>query len=101
MIGAGLVSGVSCDQYVLRQPGADWQTWIQKGDYPLPRKLVITSTSDEALPQDVSVLTWNLAPSFNEAAFTFDPPAGVTRIVFAEDTANSTASKNWDHIPPT
>jgi hypothetical protein len=30
------------------------------------------------------VLTWNLAPSFDEAAFTFSPPADAHKIVLAE-----------------
>ena len=88
------IGGVSCDHYAFRQPGLDWQVWIQKGDYPLPRKLVLTTTTDEARPQHTSVLIWNLAPSFNDAAFTFDPPPGANKIVFAEDLAASAAGKN-------
>jgi len=94
VIGPSQVGGVSCDHYVFRQPGIDWQVWIQKGDYPLPRKLVITSTTDDARPQHVSVLTWNLAPAYNDAIFTFDPPAGANKIVFGEDKAASAAAKN-------
>jgi len=86
-IGPAQVGGVSCDQYVFRQPGLDWQIWIQAGDYPLPKKLVLTTTTDEARPQHSSVLTWNLAPSFNDETFTFDPPPGANKIVFAEVAA--------------
>ena len=42
--------GTTCEQYAFRQDGVDWQIWIQNGDYPLPRKLVITTTTDEARP---------------------------------------------------
>ena len=91
-IGPGTVGGVTCEHYVFRQPGVDWQIWIQLGDYPLPRKLIITTTTDEARPQYSSVLTWNLAPSFNDAAFQFEPPANAQRIAIAEIAADS-ASK--------
>ena len=63
------------------QAEIDWQIWIQKGDFPLPRKLVITTKTDEARPQHSAVYTWNLAPSFNAATFTFDPPAGAGKVV--------------------
>jgi hypothetical protein len=80
-IGPAVVAGTTCRHYAYRQSGTDWQLWIQQGDYPLPRKLVITTMTDEARPQHSVVYTWNLAPSFNEAAFVFDPPEGVQKVV--------------------
>ena len=82
-VGPAQVGGVSCQHYAFRQGQLDWQIWIQKGSYPLPRKLVITDLADEARPQHTSVYTWNLAPSFNDAAFIFDPPSGAERVVLA------------------
>ena len=82
-LGPSVVQGTTCQQYAYRQADIDWQIWIQKGDYPLPRQLVITTTTDEARPQHTAVYTWNLAPSFNDAAFTFDPPAGAGKVVLA------------------
>lgn len=82
-LGPGSVGGTTCHHYAFRQEALDWQIWIQEGDYPLPRKLVLTTTTDEARPQFVATYTWNLAPSFNDAAFTFDPPASAHRIEIA------------------
>jgi hypothetical protein len=79
-IGPSEVGGVTCGHYAFRQEGLDWQVWIQLGDYPLPRKLVLTTLTDEARPQYVATFTWNLAPAFNDAAFTFVPPAGAGRV---------------------
>lgn len=87
-VGPSQVEGVTCEHYAFRQDGVDWQLWIQQGDYPLPRKLVITTTSDEAHPQFSSVMTWNLAPSYNDAAFKFVPPADARKIVFAGAAAS-------------
>jgi hypothetical protein len=89
-VGAGQVDGTTCEHYAFRQKGADWQVWIQEGDYPLPRKLVITTTTDPARPRYTSVITWNLAPSFDDAAFTFEPPKDAKKIMFGRTpTGNS------------
>ncbi len=92
-IGPSAVDDVTCEQYAFRQDGVDWQIWIQLGEFPLPRKLVIRTLTDDAKPQHSETLTWNLAPSFSENAFTFDPPAGVQRIPLEEMKATSTEKK--------
>ena len=86
--GPTTVEDVTCEQYVFHQEGVDWQIWIQLGDYPLPRKLVITSLTDEARPQHTITLAWNLAPSFNDSAFVFYPPPDAKRILFEGQTAD-------------
>jgi hypothetical protein len=83
-IGPSAVDGITCEQYAFRQAGADWQIWIELGQFPLPRKLVIRTLTDDAKPQHGETLAWNLAPSFSDNAFTFDPPAGATRITIAQ-----------------
>jgi hypothetical protein len=83
-VGPSQVEGVTCEHYAFRQAGLDWQLWIQNGAYPLPRKLIVTTTDDDARPQYTSVLTWNLAPSFDDASFTFAPPSGAQKIALAE-----------------
>jgi hypothetical protein len=92
-VGPGSVEGETCEHYAFRQPGLDWQVWIQLGDHPLPRKLVLTTLTDEARPQHTSVLTWNLAPSYSADAFVFNPPDGAHKIVFAEVKAATDPSK--------
>jgi len=86
--GASTVQGITCEHYAFRQEGLDWQIWIQLGEYPLPRKFVIRTLSDDARPQHTSTLVWNLAPSYNEAAFAFDPPAGALRVPLKEINAD-------------
>jgi hypothetical protein len=92
-LGPSQVDGTTCQHYAFRQDGLDWQIWIQKGASPLPRKLIMTTTSDEARPQHRVVYGWNLAPSFNDAAFTFDPPTDAHRIVLAEKPVAAVAGK--------
>ena len=92
-IGPSTVDGVTCEQYAFRQAGIDWQIWIQLGEFPLPRKLVIRTLTDDAKPQHSEVLTWNLAPSYSDSAFTFVPPDGVNRITLEEIRAAKAAQK--------
>ena len=47
---------------------------------PLPRKIVITNRADEARPQSVSLIDWNLKPTFKDTMFKFTPPKGATKI---------------------
>ena len=68
-----------CDHYAFRQGNLDWQIWVTTGSRPLPRKIVITNRSDEARPQSVSLIDWNLKPTFKDSVFTFVPPKGTTK----------------------
>jgi hypothetical protein len=92
-IGPSTIDGVTCEQYAFRQAGLDWQVWIQEGDYPLPRKVVLTTLTDDARPQHTAVYTWNLAPSVNETAFVFDPPDDAKKITFVEFAAARAKAK--------
>ena len=78
--GQEIIGGEVCDHYAFRRGPLDWQIWIASGSKPLPRKLVITNRADEARPQSVSLISWNLKPTFTDAAFKFTPPKGSTKI---------------------
>ncbi len=69
-----------CDHYAFRQGDFDWQIWITTGGKPLPRKIVITNRADEARPQSVSLIDWNLKPTFKDSIFAFTPPKGATKV---------------------
>jgi len=68
-----------CNHYAFRQGLLDWQIWITTGSKPLPRKLVITNRADEARPESVSLIDWNLTPTFKDSIFTFVPPKGTAK----------------------
>jgi hypothetical protein len=92
-IGSSRIGGVDCDHYVFRQADVDWQIWIERGKIPLPRKLVITTTSEPAQPQYVAVLKWDLASKLDDKTFTFVPPKGAQRIELATTTALAAEKK--------
>jgi hypothetical protein len=78
--GQDLIDGTLCDHYAFRQGQIDWQIWIAAGSQPLPRKIVITNRADEARPQSVTLIDWNLKPNFSGAAFKFAPPKAAKKI---------------------
>jgi hypothetical protein len=93
-LGASAVDGVTCEHYAFRQDGLDWQVWIQAGEHPLPKRIVLTTLTDEARPQHSATYTWNLAPSYNNAAFEFTPTSDVKRITIAEVAKMRAAATN-------
>jgi len=86
--GQDIIGGEVCDHYAFRQANIDWQIWIATGGKPLPRKIVITNRTDEARPQSVTMINWNLKPTFTDAVFKFTPPKGSTKIEILPRKAN-------------
>lgn len=83
-LGPSAINGVTCEQYAFRQEGVDWQLWMQRGDAPLPCRLVITTLTDDARPQHMATYTWDLAPSYDDSSFVFRTPSDAHRIPLAE-----------------
>lgn len=77
--GQDIIGEDPTNHYAFRQGKLDWQVWIASGSRPLPRKIVITNRADEARPQSVSLIEWNLQPTFKDSTFSFVPPKGVTK----------------------
>jgi len=73
-IGKAQIGGQTASQYAFRQPGVDWQIWIADGSKPMPLRVLIVASKDPARPQFRADLSWNTAPQFAPAAFSFVPP---------------------------
>lgn len=83
VVGKSVVEGARCDHLAFRAPHVDWQIWIEEGDRPLPRKLVITTRDIVNAPQFVVIMkNWNLEPSFTTDMFSFTPPKVPQRVEF-------------------
>ncbi len=83
-LGPSIVGGVETEQYAFREPGLDWQLWIQKGPQPLPRRLVLTSTDEPSQPEHMVDFTWDLSPKQDDRMFAFAPSQNAHRIVLSE-----------------
>jgi len=82
-VGTATIDGMETDQYAFRQPGLDWQVWIERVNRALPLKLVLTTTDDPAKPEHSVDLAWKL-DTVDVNTFTFVPPAGTQRIAIGQ-----------------
>lgn len=82
LVGDATIDGVACDQLAFRQADIDWQLWVEKGDRPLPRKILITTRHEVGEPQFQAVLTWNTKPTIGPQTFAFAPPKDAVEIPF-------------------
>jgi hypothetical protein len=83
VVGTQRLRGVDCDQLALRNPDADLQLWIARGDRPLLRRVVITYRNLDGQPSFWADLDdWSLAPEIDAASFRFEPPPGAERVRF-------------------
>jgi hypothetical protein len=87
LVGDSNIDGADCDHLAFRQATIDWQLWVEKGDKPLPRKLVITTRYAVGDPQFQSILHWNLKPKIDASTFVFTPPKGANEIPFRNPEA--------------
>jgi hypothetical protein len=91
-IGVANVDGFICHHYAFRQKDLDWELWIEQGGRPVPRKQVITTTTDRSKPQHSMVLNWDLSPKLEDQMFAFVPPPTAHKIEF-EITGRPGASR--------
>ena len=80
-IGRGVIDGRECEHLAFRNFDTDWQIWVEAGERPIPRKLVITSKTMNSAPQyTLRIKTWKTDLQPAPDAFTFVPPAGAKQL---------------------
>ena len=82
-VGPATINGTPTDHYAFREDEVDWELWIQKGDQPLPRKLVIVDRTAAAHPTFSAHLSWTVNPAFTDSDFAFVPDKDAKRIQMA------------------
>jgi|WetSurMetagenome_2_1015567.scaffolds.fasta_scaffold131364_2 hypothetical protein len=83
-VGVHKVRGVPCHHLAFDRGEVHVQLWIETGDKPLLRKVVLTHMQVAGSPQWTALLTeWNLSPQFEGTLFSFIPPKGAEMIDFA------------------
>ena len=95
VVGQSLVEGVACDHLAFRAPHVDWQIWIERGERPLPRKMVITTRDIPNEPQfEVVITKWDRQPRIEARRFEFVAPKGAQRLEPALPAAGSAWQMN-------
>ena len=80
-IGRGVIDGRECEHLAFRNHDTDWQLWVEVGETPIPRKLVITSKTLNNAPQyTLRVKSWKTGVQPAPDAFAFIPPAGAKKL---------------------
>lgn len=80
-LGIHQAAGVPCHHLVFAQDTIEWQIWIDAGEKPLPRKLVISYVEEPGEPQYAATIRkWNLEPQFPAELFRFEAPEGAERV---------------------
>jgi hypothetical protein len=82
-VGPATIDGVATDHFAFREADVDWEVWVQQGDQPWPRKLVIVDRTNPSRPTFTARLTWQMNPAFTDADFTFVPDANAQKIQMA------------------
>jgi hypothetical protein len=83
-IGESTITGILCNNLVIQNDEVDVQLWIEKGEQPLLRRVVITYKNEPGKPQFwARFIEWDLSPDVNDEQFTFQPPADAVKIIFA------------------
>lgn len=85
-MGTATIDGAATDHWAFRGSEFDWEIWIQQGDQPVPRKLVIVSRSDPTYPTYTARLSWTINPPLTAADFAFVPSPKAMRIQVAQFT---------------
>jgi len=82
-VGLHHVGKVKCHHLAFRQEHLDWQIWIDAGEQPLPRKLLITFKGQADQPQYTALIhRWDVNPKLSDDLFQFQPPEGVRKVDF-------------------
>jgi hypothetical protein len=79
------VGKIKCHHLAFHQKLLDWQIWIDAGKEPLPRKYVITFTSQRNQPQYTALIhRWDVNPKLSDEQFEFHPPKGFRQVEFLD-----------------
>lgn len=80
-LGLHQAAGVACHHLAFSQDTIEWQIWIDAGEQPLPRKLVISYVREPGEPQysaTIGRVTLDARPP--EGLFTFEAPEGAQKV---------------------
>ena len=77
------VDGKDCHHVAIRNQEVDVQLWVEEGERPVPRQLIITSKWEGGAPRFMAQLKWDTGPQFADDVFEFTAPDGATQIEFA------------------
>ena len=83
-VGENTVRGVKAHHFAFDKNNAHYQLWVETGDKPLIRRIVISRPETPYSVQwSAYISDWNFDPKFQDNLFAFVPPEGAEQIEFA------------------
>ena len=83
-VGTALIDGKPTRHLLFTQtPGIELELWVDKDEKALPQRLIVTYRLLHGQPSFVAQFSdWNFDVHPTDAEFTFQPPAGATKVEF-------------------
>jgi hypothetical protein len=76
-----MIAGQLCHHLAFSAPEVDVQIWIEDGERPLPRRVVITYKTADGSPQFWAQFHgWDLSPETPDELFAYAPPDGAEQL---------------------
>jgi len=76
-LGERILEDQRLDHLSMESTGADWQLWLEQGERPLPRRMVIEFVAAEGQPEYMATFaSWTLNEPIDPATFTAEIPEG-------------------------
>lgn len=91
-LGRDRIDGKATDHYALRRGDIELEIWIDRGDRPLPRRILIWAPDHPKAPRFLASLRWTIEPPLAAGRFTFAPPRGARRIEEPEAVTRGVAA---------
>jgi len=76
------ISGVDCHHIAVRGAEIDLQLWVEEGDSPAPRKMIMTMKWEGGSPRQTALMEWTSTSDFDPKVFDFEAPEGAQEIRF-------------------
>ena len=88
-VGINKVDGVECRHLFFSQRGGiDLELWVEKNDAAIPHRLIATYRLLPGQPEFIAEFAnWDAAVHPSDSEFTFQPPAGATKIELGQAAA--------------
>ncbi|MFG0320544.1 MAG: DUF2092 domain-containing protein [Planctomycetota bacterium JB042] len=79
-LGATVVGGRPCRHLAFRQAGLEWQLWVEEGERPVPRKIVLLYDEPGTPEFEATWTRWELSPPPDDRRFRFEPPPSAREV---------------------
>jgi len=93
-LGERNIDGDILDHLSFESTGADWQIWVEHGDRPVPRRMVIDFVNVPGEPEYMTILQdWHFGQDVGDDTFQFTPPKDWKRFEIAKSPPASPPPK--------